>query len=418
MNVAIIGTSRKENERRVAIHPEQIKNIAKNIRTHLFFEKGYGIPFGIADDEIAFLTGNKLLNRKTLFKNFSAFIIPKPVEEDFNEMQEGSIVWGWIHSVQQSNIAQIAIDKKLTLVTWENMYHQGSRNRIHVFQRNNELAGYCGVQHALQLRGIDGNFGAPRSAVILGFGSASRGSIYALMRHGFYDITVLTRRPANLVSDKIPGIRYKQFIKNTNGYFEVYDSNGEIKPLTEELTHAGIIVNGVLQDPNNPIVFIHDNDVKKFQKECIIIDISCDDQMGFAFAHPTSLSNPIFKVGNILYYAMDHTPTLLWDSASWEISNALIPFLKDFVEQTDNAVLTGAIDIKNGIINNKNILTSQNRSPIYPYYRKKKIISQNSYSKEISNKNVRVHKAKLIKKQVALSSISANIHQQSDMKLL
>lgn len=367
MKIAVIRTSRKENEKRVPIHPDHIKNMSEDIRKHLFFEKGYGIPFGISDEKIAALTGNQLMDRKTLFDNFHAMIITKPVEEDFKEMQEGTIAWGWVHSVQQSNIAQIAIDKRLTLIAWENMYYQGSRDRTHIFQKNNEMAGYCGVQHALRLRGIDGNFGPLRKVIVLSFGSVSRGAISALKGLGLNDITVLTRRPSHLVSDKTPGVLFKQFYRNAEGEFVVENQNGEMKLLIDELTSADIVVNGILQNPNDPVTFIADDDLIKFKKECIVIDISCDMGMGFSFAHPTSFSHPLYKQGNILYYSVDHTPTLLWDSASWEISNGLLPYLNDFIKQTDNAVLDDATDIKDGIIFNKDILTFQKRSPIYPY---------------------------------------------------
>ncbi|MFA6940118.1 MAG: N(5)-(carboxyethyl)ornithine synthase [Clostridiaceae bacterium] len=384
MNVAVIGTSRKENEKRVPIHPEHIKFIPENLRNQLFFEKEYGMPFGITDEEITSWTGNPLMDRKTLFHNFKAMIVPKPVEEDFKEMQEGTIVWGWIHSVQQNNIAQIAIDKKLTLIAWENMYSLGERSRIHIFQKNNEMAGYCGVQHALQLRGIDGNFGVPKKCVILSFGSVSRGAVYALKGHGFQDITILTQRASHLVLDKIPGIKYKQIFKDKSGGLKVKSTGYESKFIIDELTEADIIVNGVLQKPNNPITFIRDDDIIKFKKECLIIDISCDKGMGFSFADPTDFSQPLRKIGNILYYAVDHTPSLLWDSASWEISNSLIPYLSDFVEQRDNPVINDAVDVKDGIILNEDILFFQNRSAKYPY-ESLDIINQNEKAHEQIN---------------------------------
>ena len=361
MNVAVVGTSKKENEKRVAIHPEQIKSIPENIRRNLFFEKGYGMPFGVSDEEIATLTGNQLLDRKILFENFKAIIIPKPVEEDFEEMQEGTRVWGWVHTVQQRNIAQIAMDKKLTLITWENMYYQGSRSRTHIFQKNNEMAGYCGVQQALQLKGIDGNFGAPRKVIVFSFGSVSRGAINALRGHGFSDVTVFTQRPTYLISDKIPGIQYRQIHRIGAESFQVENISGELIPIIEELINADIIVNGVLQNPNAPVMWINENDIIKFRKECLVIDISCDKGMGFSFAHSSDSRQPLYKEGNISYYCVDHTPTLLWEGASWEISNCIVPLLQDFVEENYNAVLNGAIDIREGVIINKDILTFQNR---------------------------------------------------------
>lgn len=367
MDIAVIGTSKKENEKRVPIHPDQIAQIPLKIRKHLFFEKGYGIPFDMEDEMISSLTGNQLIERKALFSNYKAFLITKPVAEDFEDMQEGSLIWGWVHSVQQSVITQMAIDKKLTLIAWENMYYQGDRDRLHIFNKNNEMAGYCGVQHALQLTGIDGNFGPKKKVVVLSLGSVSRGALYALRGHGFSDITVYTQRPSYLATNKMPGIQYKQIINDGGGVLEAVNLYGEKNQLVKELTTADIIVNGVLQNPNNPIIFINDNDVDKFTKPCLVIDISCDLGMGFSFARPTEFYNPIFKVGKINYYAVDHTPTLLWNSASWEISNCILPYLPYVVEQADNKVLNDAIDIKDGKILNSDILSYQNRLPEYPY---------------------------------------------------
>lgn len=367
MDIAVIGTSKKENEKRVAIHPNHISKIPEKIRRHLFFEKGYGLPFNISDDEISKLTGNELVKRKNLLKNFKAILITKPVIEDFQEMQEGATVWGWIHTVLNSSITQLAIDKKLTLIAWENMYYRSERDCIHLFNKNNEMAGYCGVQHALELTGIDGNFGPSRKVSILSFGSVSRGSIYSLVGHGFKDITVYTKRPTYLIKNKIPGINYKQIIKNDNDEYEIISSHEDKKYLINELIQSDIIVNGVLQNPNNPMMFVNDDDVDKFKKTCLIIDISCSKGMGFSFAHSTTFSKPIFEVSKIKYYSIDHTPTILWDSASYEISSAILPYIKNIVEKSDNKVIIDAIDIKDGKILNKDILSFQNRSVIYPY---------------------------------------------------
>lgn len=372
MDAAVIGTSGKENEKRVAIHPKHLGQIPEAIRGHLFFEKGYGLPFGVTDRQIAELTGNQPEKRGVLLRKLDAVILPKPVRKDFEEMQDGATVWGWIHSVQQSDIAQIAIEKKLTLVCWENMYYQGKRDRIHIFQKNNEMAGYCGVQHALQLRGIDGNFGFPLRAAVLGFGSAGRGAVLALQSHGIHDITVYTRRPSFLVGNRMPGVRYKQFLQDRSGGLAVKHEDRE-SPLINALTGADVLVNCVLQDPNRPVVFIRHADLMRFQKECLVVDVSCDEGMGFQFAHSTSFSDPFIRIGNILYYSVDHTPSLLWDSASWEISSSLLPYLPDFIERRENPVLDAAVDIRDGVIQNKAILTFQKRSPVYPYRREKDV---------------------------------------------
>jgi len=367
MDIAVIGTLKKENEHRVPIHPNHIQEIPFNIRQHLFFEKGYGIPFGMDDAQIVALTGNELLERQELFAKFKGIVITKPIIEDFEEMQEGTLVWGWIHSVQQELIAQIAIDKKLTLIAWENMNYESSRELLHIFNKNNEMAGYCGVQHALQLKGIDGLFGAKRKVVVISHGSVSRGALFALQGHNFTDITVYTQRPTYLVANKIPGVDYKQIVNGSIAGLKTVKLASNNKAFLEELLCADIIVNGMLQNTNNPVNFIHDGDVEKFKKPCLIIDISCDEGMGFDFAIPTTIKDPILSIGKVAYYGVDHTPTLLWNSASWEISKCVLPYLPHVVDGSYNEVLRNAIDVKDGIIVNEEILSYQNRSIKSPY---------------------------------------------------
>ena len=67
-----------------------------------------------------------------------------------------------------------------------------------------------------------------------------------------------------------------------------------------------------------------------------MIDVSCDLGMGFPFARPTSFEDPVFEVGGgappAVYYGVDHTPSYLWDAATWEISEGLLPYLPAVME--------------------------------------------------------------------------------------
>jgi alanine dehydrogenase len=93
--------------------------------------------------------------------------------------------------------------------------------------------------------------------------------------------------------------------------------------------------------------------------------------MGFSFAKPTSFKNPMFKVGKIDYYAVDHTPSYLWESASRSISAALLVHLPDVIKGyeswQENETIRRAINLDKGIIQKPDILSFQNREESYPY---------------------------------------------------
>ena len=372
LTVGVFGTSRKKQEKRVPIHPDQLGWIDREVRNKMFFEEGYGLPYGKNDVHLASMSGG-VLRREELFQQCEIALLAKPVQEDFDDMKEGTIHWGWPHCVQQRSITQTAIDQKLTLIAWEAM-HRWSANgawQMHIFQNNNEIAGYAGVHHSMNLMGIDGNYGPNRKAVVTSFGSVSRGAIRALQARGIQDITVYTQRDYFLIADQMAGVNYSQFEEDEEGNLMSLHPDKQTRPFVEELIDADIIVNGMLQDTDHPLMLVPEHQNNHLKPGCIIIDISCDEGMAFSFAKPTTFEVPIFKEGKVFYYAVDHTPSYLWNAASWEISNNLIPYLPIIMEGSkkweENQTIRRAIEIKDGIIQNPKIISFQNRSSDYPH---------------------------------------------------
>jgi len=372
LTVGVFATSQKEQERRVPIHPEQLSWIDEDVRRHLIFETDYGVPFGVSNETIQSLSGG-LAPRAELFDQCDIALLAKPMQADFAQMKEGTIHWGWPHCVQQQDITQTAIDRRLTLIAWEAMHRWSEHGdwQMHIFHNNNEMAGYAGVLHAMNLAGIDGNFGRKRKAVVISFGSVSRGAIRALRARGVHDITVFTQRHYVLVADQMPGVDYFQFEENESGDLVSLHPDRMSLPLVDELAEADIIVNGILQDTDHPLMFVSEGEEDRLKENCLIVDVSCDEGMGFHFARPTSFTDPMFQVGHMHYYAVDHTPSYLWNSASWEISNSLLPFLPIVMggpeRWEESETIRRAIEIQDGVIKNPKILSFQHRAAAYPH---------------------------------------------------
>ncbi len=374
LTLGVIGTSKKEDERRVPIHPKHLPRVPENIRRQLIFEEGYGAPFNISDSEIAAQTGG-IATRHELLADIGTVIIAKPVLADLQELREGGTLWGYVHCVQQEDITQAALDRKLTLIALEGMFVWGPDEQIgrHTFYKNNEMAGYCAVIHALQLKGIDGHYGNQRKTIIFGFGAVSRGAIYALKAHGFRDITICIQRPDHEVREEVLDCHYVRIRTGNEGEARmvVVEHDGTVSPLTDLIREADIIVNGTFQETDNPIHFVTEAESSSLKPNSLIIDVSCDEGMGFFFAKPTTFKDPIFKHETIDYYAVDHTPSYFWESASRSISAALIVYLPTVVAGREswkrNETIRRAINIDAGVILNPSILSFQNREPHYPH---------------------------------------------------
>ncbi|HEY2284326.1 MAG TPA: hypothetical protein VGH88_01140, partial [Streptosporangiaceae bacterium] len=190
---------------------------------------------------------------------------------------------------------------------------------------------------------------------------------------GVSDVDVLTHRDVNALASPIHSARIVRFDPDAShpGRSRALGDGGPA-PLAEFLAGHDIVVNCVLQDTDAPLMFVTGDDLDFFSPGSLIIDVSCDEGMGFSWARPTSFAEPMFTVGgNIHYYAVDHSPSHLWDSATWEISEALLPHLRTVLggppAWVADETVRRAIEIQDGVIQNPRILSFQHRAPDYPH---------------------------------------------------
>ena len=157
LSLGMCGTSRKENEHRLPVHPLHLDRIDAGLRAGIFLERGYGERFGISDAQLAPLVAG-MRSRRQLIAECDVIVLPKPTGHDIAELREGQVLWGWPHCVQDNAVTQLGIDRRLTLIAWEamNYWMADGGFGVHVFHMNNELAGYCSVLHSLQLMGTTG----------------------------------------------------------------------------------------------------------------------------------------------------------------------------------------------------------------------------------------------------------------------
>ncbi|EWT02469.1 alanine dehydrogenase [Intrasporangium oryzae NRRL B-24470] len=374
LSLGIMARSHKEHERRLPLHPRHLTRIPDDLREDVLLEHGYGAGFGVTDEQLKASVGG-FRTAEELYEECDIILQPKPLLAEIAAMRIGQVLWGWPHCVQDSELTQVAIDRKLTLIAFEAMNHwnrDGSFN-LHVFHKNNELAGYCSVLHAMQLAGATGDYGRRLSAVVIGFGATARGAVTALDALGVHEIDVLTHRAIAAVAAPIHCARIVHFDSDTgNGVSHAVTEEGPV-PLARFLSQHDVIVNCVLQDTDAPVVFMTDDDLWLLRPGSVVVDVSCDEGMGFSWARPTSFTEPTFVVGDhVLHYAVDHSPSLLWDSATWENSEALLPFLRPVMDGPEawdeNPTIRRAIEIRDGSILNPAIISFQHRAPIHPHW--------------------------------------------------
>jgi alanine dehydrogenase len=374
LKLGVIAHTHKENEFRLPIHPEHFERIDSDVVGRVYLEHGYGEHFGISDDQLATSVAG-LRSREQLIAECDVILLAKPDADDLADLRDGQILWGWPHCVQDTDLTQQAIDRRLTLIAFEamNLWGKDGSFKLHVFHKNNEMAGYSSVLHALQIIGSTGTYGRRLRAAVIGFGATARGAVTALNAIGVHDIDILTNRNVAEVASPIHSANIVQFESDDAGFSFALTDDGRVR-LSQFLAEHDVVVNCVLQDPTAPLVFLAEADLPAFRSGSLLVDVSCDAGMGFSWARPTTFEDPSFVVGdNVTYYAVDHSPSYLWNAATWEISEALIPYLPTILAGPDawddDETVRRAIEIRDGNIVNPDILAFQKRSAEYPHVR-------------------------------------------------
>jgi len=376
LSLGVLATSSKENEFRLPIHPQHFDRIDADLRARIFLEQGYGDRYGVSQEHLATQVAG-IRPRAEIIATTDVVLLPKPTLDDIASLRDGQVLWGWPHAVQDPQQTQICIDKRLTLMAWEAMNHWTPSGDfvVHVFHMNNELAGYSSVLHAMTLVGSTGHYGRPLSAVVIGFGNTARGAITALKSLGVHDVTVLTMREVTAVASPVPSVVLDHLDRNESDLSRttVQTVTGQV-PTAAFLARHDIVVNCVLQDTDEPLMFVSDGELAEFAPGSLLVDVSCDLGMGFAFARPTTFEEPMLTLGDgVAYYGVDHSPTYLWNSATWCISEALIPFLRTVMDGPaawdQDRTIRRAIEIRDGVVQNPKILSFQDRSADYPHFR-------------------------------------------------
>ena len=313
-------TSKKENEHRRAIIPEDLKRV-KNT-SYICIEQDYGRVLGISDEEYSEV-GCTILPREDILK-CDIICDPKIGDADYLEQLNSQTIFGWVHAVQNRDITDKLINNNLTAFCWEDMFDDGR----HVFWRNNELAGEAAIMHAFQ---CFGTMPYNTKVALLGRGNVANGALKILTLLGA-DVTVYSRNMEHLFK--------------------------------KELYTYDVVVNAILWDTSRKDHVIYKNDLiewKKQKNNAMIIDISCDRNGGIETSIPTTIENPIYTDCGVTHYVVDHTPSLFFKTTSLSISKEVAKYLDMLIEGQINDVLMNSIAIKNGEIVDPRIINFQKR---------------------------------------------------------
>jgi len=304
--------SHKSGEKRIGLIPENMKLIESP--QNVYIEKDYGKNLGYEDSEYEKMGAN-VVERAEVLKSDIIVDVKLGDADYLNELDSNKILFGWAHAVQNIDFTTNMLQKKHTVIAWEEMYEKGR----YIIYKNRELAGEAGVLQAMLYTGL-----MPYDAkiAIIGNGQTAKGA--------------------------------SRVLSGLGGYVDIYTKKLE-QLFKENMGKYDYLINCVMWDTNRTDRLIYKEDLKRLKKGATIIDISCDPNLEIETTHATTIENPVYEVDGIKHYAVDNTPSIFYRTATINISNAIAKYYDYLIQEKSNDTINNAIVIKKGKILDKRI---------------------------------------------------------------
>ena len=304
--------SHKNNEKRRAVLPEDLKNI-KNTNCCVF-EKGYGQSVGHSDEEYL-ARGAQIAPRADVLRCDILTDVKLGDADYLDSLNEPKTLFGWAHAVQGIRFTDSVLQQNHTVIAWEEIFEDGR----YILYRNREIAGEAAVMQAFR---YSGRMPYDSRVAILGNGQTAKGALRIL--HGL------------------------------GATVDVYGKKLE-QLFLRKMFDYDVIINCVMWDTSRKDRLIYKEDLIKFKPGTLIIDVSCDPNLEIETSHPTTIDDPIYEIDGVIHYAVDNTPAMFPITVTKEISREISKLVDCVIANDLPDCVRKAIVIENGHIRDERI---------------------------------------------------------------
>lgn len=319
----IIGVPKeiKRDEYRVALLPVGAEEF-RRAGHRVLVEHGAGLGSGIPDDMYA-ANGAELVEQATEVYARADMIIKvkEPLSSEWPLLRHGQIMFTYFHFAADQRLTEAVLASGVTAVAYETL--SDDLGRLPLLTPMSEVAGRMSIQEGAKylerpqlgrgilLGGVPGV--APAHIVILGGGVV--GANAAKVAAGFgADITLsdINMDRLRYLDDVMPA--------NVNTLFS------DRHMIREELRLADLVIGAVLIPGAKAPRLIEAEDLKLMKPGSVIIDVAIDQGGCVETSRPTTHSEPIYIVEQVLHYCVTNMPGAVGRTSTYALCNVTLPW--------------------------------------------------------------------------------------------
>lgn len=311
----------KNNENRVAITPAGVKVFCQTGH-QVLVQKSAGIGSGIEDIEYSQAGASIIETAKEVFDRADMIIkVKEPLPSEYDLLRAGQILFTYFHFASSLELTKAMIDRKVICIAYETV--QTEDGYLPLLAPMSEVAGKIAAHIAayylalpyggrgVLMGGVPGV--SPAKVVVIGGGTV--GTCAAKVAAGI-------GANVTLLDINIRRLRYLDDVLPKNIKLIVSNQHN----IEEETKDADAVIGAVLVPGAEAPKLMTEEMVKKMKPNSVIVDVAIDQGGCIATSRPTSHSEPVYKVHNVLHYCVTNMPGAFARTSTFALTNATLPY--------------------------------------------------------------------------------------------
>ena len=349
----------KAAERRVALTPAGAQELV-TLGHDVLVEANAGVGSGFPDDAYRSIGARIPGSAEQVWRESELLLkVKEPVEAEYPLLHADLTLFTYLHLAPNRPLTKALLTSKTTGIAYETVEKNGGH--LPLLAPMSEIAGRLAAQAgAYFLQGPLGGPGlliggvtgvAPARVVVIGGGVV--GTQAARIALGLEaEVTILERSLERLHElDQYFGSRARILMSDAI-------------VLEEALQDADVIIGAVLVPGALAPRLVTREMLSWMKPRSVIVDVAIDQGGCFETSHPTTHTDPVFEVDDILHYCVANMPGAVPVTSTRALTNATMPYVRRLAEQGIDAALADdpgfglGLNVKNGEILSEPVATA------------------------------------------------------------
>ncbi|MGD0435594.1 MAG: alanine dehydrogenase [Bryobacteraceae bacterium] len=322
----IVGVAKevKDHEARVGLVPSGVTAL-REAGHRVLVETQAGVGSSIPDQDYLDAGAEILPSAAEVWRTADLVVkVKEPQPSEYGYFRPGLILFTYLHLAPLPELTRKLVETKLNSVAYETI--READGSLPLLTPMSEVAGRMAVQVGAQylekpnggrgilLGGVPGV--APANVVIVGGGVVGHQSAKMAVGLGAH-VTIIDRNMDRL--RQLDDIYSSQVVTLASNSFTI----------RETLRLADLVIGAVLIPGASAPKLVRRDMIERMKKGAVMVDVAIDQGGCFETSHPTTHTDPVYFVGDVLHYCVSNMPAAVPHTSTFALTNATFPYLAE-----------------------------------------------------------------------------------------